>query len=232
MTDAADMRAWPAGASPRYVAARNEVLEAERDLLGQVKRVAELRRALPLGPALPAYAFAEGPGDLTREEPVVATTLAELVGGRGLFVYHMMFAPDWEQGCPSCSMWVDGLHGVAHHLAEVTSFAVIATAPLPKLRAWARRRGWSRLRLLSSYGTTFNADVGAEDPDGGQWPRASVFVKRDGVVYHRYTTAMIDNALDLLTPVWHVEDLLPQGRGDWEPSSAYAGPQPTERHCG
>jgi len=43
-------------------------------------------------------------------------------------------------------------------------------------------------------------------------------------VYHRYTTAMIDSSLDLLTPVWHVEDMLPQGRGDWEPGNAYASP--------
>jgi predicted dithiol-disulfide oxidoreductase (DUF899 family) len=219
VTDAADMKAWPAGASTRYVAAREELLEAERDLLDRIKRVAELRRALPPGAAMPAYTFAEGPRDLTRDEPVVATTLAELVGDRGLFVYHLMFAPDWDQGCPSCSMWVDGLHGVAHHLGQVTSFAVVAKAPLPKLRAWARHRGWSGVRLLSSHGTSFNVDVGAEDPDGDQWPRASVFVKRDGVVYHHYTTAMIDNGLDLLTPVWHVEDLLPQGRGGWEPSN-------------
>jgi len=45
----------------------------------------------------------------------------------------------------------------------------------------------------------------------------------DGVVYHRYTTGMIDNSMDLTTVVWHIEDLLPEGRGDWEPSNAYAG---------
>jgi predicted dithiol-disulfide oxidoreductase (DUF899 family) len=128
---------------------------------------------------------------------------------------------DTDEGCPSCSMWVDGLNGVAHHLAQVTNLVVICKAPLPKLRAWARRRRWPNLRLVSSYDNTFNADIGAEDPDGGQWPRASVFVKRDGVVHHTYTTAMIDNDLDLLTPVWHVEDLLPQGRGDWEPTNTH-----------
>jgi predicted dithiol-disulfide oxidoreductase (DUF899 family) len=218
------MRAWPAGASPRYVAAREELLEAERDLLDRVKRVAELRRALPPGAAMPAYAFAEGRGTSGVTNPWWPRRWPSWSATAACSSYHMMFAPDWDQGCPSCSMWVDGLHGVAHHLAQVTNFAVIAKAPLPKLRAWARHRGWSGLRLLSSYGTTFNADVGAEDPDGGQWPRASVFVKRDGVVYHHYTTAIIDNGLDLLTPVWHVQDLLPQGRGDWEPSNAYAGP--------
>jgi predicted dithiol-disulfide oxidoreductase (DUF899 family) len=89
-------------------------------------------------------------------------------------------------------MWIDGLHGVSHHLAQRVDFAVIAKAPLPKLRAWARHRGWAGLRLLSSHDSTFNLDLGAEDPDGGQWPRVSVFVKRDGLVPHSYTTAMID----------------------------------------
>lgn len=51
-----------------------------------------------------------------------------------------------------------------------------------------------------------------------------MFVKGDGVVCHRHTTAMIDRSMDLLCPVWHAEDLLPQGRGDWEPNNAYAAP--------
>jgi predicted dithiol-disulfide oxidoreductase (DUF899 family) len=210
-------------ASPDYVAAREKLLEAEGALLADVKRVAELRRALPLGPALPEYTFAEGPIELTADEPVITTTLADLVGDRQLVVYHLMFAPDWDEGCPSCSMWVDGLHGVAHHLVQSMNFAVIAKAPLPKLRAWAHQRGWDGLRVLSSFGTTFNADVGAEDGDGNQWPALSSFTASDGVVYHRYTTGMIDNSMDLTTAVWHMEDLLPQGRGDWEPSNAYPG---------
>jgi predicted dithiol-disulfide oxidoreductase (DUF899 family) len=224
MVDHVPTPCWPEGASEEYIAARRQLLQAERALVDQVGRVAALRQALPPGPPMSAYAFAEGPRDLTRDEPVATTTLAELVGDRGLVVYHMMFAPEREQGCPSCSMWIDGLHGVSHHLAQLVGFAVIAKAPLPKLRAWARHRGWTGLRLLSSQHSTFNLDLGAEDPDGGQWPRVSVFVKRDGVVRHHYTTAMFDRSLDLLCAVWHVEDLLPQGRADWEPSNAYAGP--------
>ena len=53
----------------------------------------------------------------------------------------------------------------------------------------------------------------------------SAFVKRDGVVYHTYTTGMIERSMDLLCSVWHMEDLLPQGRGGWEPGNSYAGPQ-------
>lgn len=224
MADLAQMRCWPQGATKEYIAARQQLLQAERALLEQVGRVAELRRALPPGAAMPDYTFAEGPRDLIRDEPVVTTTLADLVGDRGPVVYHMMYSPEWEEGCPSCSMWIDGLHGVSRHLAQLVGFVVVAKAPLPKLRAWARRRGWAGLRLLSSHDSTFNLDLGAEDADGGQWPRVSVFVKRDGAVSHRYTTAMIDRSMDLLCPVWHAEDLLPRGRGDWEPSNAYAGP--------
>jgi predicted dithiol-disulfide oxidoreductase (DUF899 family) len=87
-------------------------------LLDQVGQVAELRRTLPPGAAISDYTFAEDPTDLTRDHPVVTTTLADLVGDRGLVIYHMMYAPDWEQGCLSCSMWIDGLHGVSHHLAQ------------------------------------------------------------------------------------------------------------------
>jgi hypothetical protein len=59
---------------------------------------------------------------------------------------------------------IDGLHGVSHHLAQRVDFAVIAKAPLPKLRAWARHRGWAGLRLLSSHDSTFNLDLGARSP--------------------------------------------------------------------
>jgi predicted dithiol-disulfide oxidoreductase (DUF899 family) len=82
-----------------------------------------------------------------------------------------------------CSLWLDGLNGVAHHLKETTSFAVIAKAELPKLRAWARHRGWNRLRLLSSFGTSFNADLGAEHAQWGQQSRVSVFtMDQDGTI--------------------------------------------------
>jgi predicted dithiol-disulfide oxidoreductase (DUF899 family) len=94
---------------------------------------------------------------------------------------------------------------------------VIAKARLPKIRAWASARGWT-LRLLSSHGTTFNVDFGAEDDNGDQWPMVSVFARHENTVWHSYTIAMIDNRTDLLTPVWHIADLLPQGRGDWEPT--------------
>jgi predicted dithiol-disulfide oxidoreductase (DUF899 family) len=221
--DELPVRHWPDGASAEYLAARERLLVAEKALMEQVKAVGELRRSLPFSAAVGDYAFLEGPLDLSEDEPVARTTLAELAGERSLVVYHLMFDDGWDEACSSCSMWLDGLHGVSHHLAQVTEFVVIARARLPKLRSWARHRGWAGLRLLSSHGTTFDADFGAMDGKGNLWPMVSVFARHDGAVRHFYTTAMIDNSTDLLTPLWHVEDLLPQGRGDWEPDNSYAG---------
>jgi len=210
-------------ASADYLDARSKLLAAERALLEACEQVAALRRQLPAGATMPEYVFDEGPPDLTVDEPVVRTSLAELVSDRSLVVYHKMYGADWEDGCPSCSMWVDGLHGVSHHLARRVDLVVIAKAPLWRLRAWGRKRGWDGLRLLSSAGNTFNLDLGVEDEAGNQWPGLSVFVRDGTSVRHTYSTSMIERSMDLLSPLWHVLDLTPEGRGDWEPANAYAG---------
>lgn len=224
------LRLWPAGTSPEYIAAREELLRAEIELRDHIDQVAAQRRALPLGAALPEYVFAEGPRDLTKDGPVQQSKLSDLASeNRSLVIYHMMFDPRDDEACPMCSMWVDSLYGVSHHLAQRVDFAVISKAQLPKLRGWARKRGWDGLRILSSYDSTFNADFGMEDERGYQQPGTSVFVKRDGVVHHFYTghaqleVDNIERGMDLLVPVWHVWDLIPEGRGDWYSSNSYAG---------
>lgn len=226
----ADVRPmWPVGASAEYVAARMELAKAERALRDQIEEVAAARRRLAPDAVLGDYAFAEGPADLEAAEPVRTISLADLFGDHDtLFIYHLMFHPDEDEACPMCSMWLDGLHGVSHHLSRHTSFVVIGKAPLPKLRGWARRRGWAGLRVLSSHGTTFNADMHAEHPDGEQRPMVSVLVKDGGQVRHFYTLPanFLDDAergFDMLSPVWNVLDLLPGGRGDWYAENSYAG---------
>jgi predicted dithiol-disulfide oxidoreductase (DUF899 family) len=220
---------WPAGASQEHIAARIELAKAEQALHDQVWEVAAARRRLPSGPVLDDYVLAEGPADLGQDEPVLATPLRELFGEHDtLFVYHLMFHPDEDAACPMCSMWVDGFQGVAHHLARHTAFAVIAKAPLLKLRGWAMRRGWDGLRILSSHGTSFNADLHAELPDGAQRPVASVFVKDGDRVRHVYSQPAnfpdeSEGAIDLLSPVWNVLDMLPAGRGEWYAVNSYAG---------
>ena len=86
-------------------------------------------------------------------------TLAELFGGKSqLIVYHFMFGPDWEQGCPSCSFLADHFDGAIVHLAQrdVTMLAV-SRAPLPQIEAFKKRMGW-RFKWVSSYGSDFNRD--------------------------------------------------------------------------
>jgi predicted dithiol-disulfide oxidoreductase (DUF899 family) len=220
---------WPVGASAEYIAARIELAKAERTLRDQVEKVAAGRRMLPEGTLVQDYALAEGPKDPGLDEPVRTTRLSELFGDHDtLFVYHLMYHPDDDEACSMCSMWVDGVHGVSHHLAQHAGFAVIGKAPLPKLRAWARRRGWDGLRILSSYGTTFNADLHAEHSNGDQRPMATTFVRDGGRIRHFYTLPanFLDNAergMDLLSPVWNILDLLPTGRGNWYAANSYAG---------
>ncbi|MEV5826881.1 DUF899 family protein [Spirillospora sp. NPDC052242] len=219
---------WPAGAGTEHVEARRRLLAAEKELLAQAERVSAARRALPPGPVLPDYSLAEGPRDLAEDEPVTARALSELFGEHdALVVYHLMFAPDADEACPMCSMWVDGFNGVVHHVERRAAFAVVAKAPLPKLRAWGRRRGWNRVRLLSAHDSAFNGDLAVEGPDGAQRPGLSVFDRAGDRVRHRYTMqASVDaelpeRGIDLLSPVWQVLDLVPAGRGDWYAANDY-----------
>jgi predicted dithiol-disulfide oxidoreductase (DUF899 family) len=227
-------RLLPDGATAEYAAARQELLHAELALREHVAKVARLRRALPRGAVMPEYTFAEGPRDLETDGPVGRTTLRDLFGEHDtLVVYHLMFHPDDEAACPMCSLWVDGLHGVAHHLTRRSALAVIGRAGLPKLRRWARHRGWDGLRIASSSDNSFNADLQVEGPYGGQWPAVSVFTQ-DGDGVRHFLTQMASyredtgtdsegGGIDLLSPVWNVFDLLPQGRGDWYPDNDYPG---------
>lgn len=219
-----------AGESDAYRRLRNELLEAEGALKDQRERVAELRRQLPLGaPVTKDYVFREGPGDLAKDAPgdVFDTHLAELFapGKDSLIVAHVMFGATDERGCPMCGMWVDGYNRVLPYVSDLTNFVVVAKKEIGALRAWARDRGWDQLRLLSSHDNDFNADHQVEQ-DGHQLPGLSVFLRRDGAVHHWYTTegSLVfrhHRAMDLFSPVWHLFDLLPEGRGDWFPKHAY-----------
>ena len=127
-----------------------------------------------------------------------------------------------------CTAWLDGANGVAHHLAQNLDFAVVAAADLPTLRAYARERGWDRLRLLSAGNSTFKYDLGSEDRDGDQDSTISVFTRdAQGALRHSYSAHprmapdIQERGIDLLTPIWHFMDLTPEGRGSWYASLAY-----------
>jgi predicted dithiol-disulfide oxidoreductase (DUF899 family) len=136
-----------------------------------------------------------------------------------------------------CIMWIDGLNGVAHHLAQNVDFVVAAAASVADLRAHARARGWDNVRLLSCGTSTFKYDLGSEDDHGEQDSTISVFTRdAAGTVRHFYTahprlSADIDQrGIDLLSPVWNVLDLTPQGRGDWYAELTYPSRYATQPH--
>ena len=88
--------------------------------------------------------------------------------------------------------------------------------------AHARARDWNRLRLLSAGDSTFKYDLGSEDREGNQDSTISVFTRDShGAVHHFYTAhpwmsrEIKERGIDLMSPIWHVLDLTPQGRGDW-----------------
>src|SRR5215510_11877715 len=111
---------------------------------------------------------------------------------------------------------------MADHLAQSLDFAVVAAADTQVLRVHARARGWKKLRLLSAGSNTFKYDLGSEDREGGQDSTISVFSRAsDGTVRHFYSahprmaSEIQERGIDLLSPIWNILDLTPQGRGDW-----------------
>jgi predicted dithiol-disulfide oxidoreductase (DUF899 family) len=197
-----------------YLKAREELRQAEIELMRHRERVAQQRRELPPGPVLPSYAFDNG-----------AVTLDDLVTDRPFVVYHLMYGKKQTVPCPMCTMWIDGFNGVAQHIARNVDFAVVAAAEPDDLLRYGRERGWDQLRLLSAGDSTFKRDLYSEDEEGNQDSTVSVFVRdAEGAIRHHYTAHprmgedIQERGIDLLAPVWHLLDLTPTGRGDW-----YAG---------
>jgi predicted dithiol-disulfide oxidoreductase (DUF899 family) len=199
-----------------YGEARERLREAELALMHQRERVAELRRALPPGPPVDDYVFTGPEGDVR---------LVELFGDpeRPLVLYHFMYGKRQVEPCPMCAMWADGWNAVARHLRQTMDLALVTAAPIDRTEAMAAERGWGDLRWLSAATNTFKADIGGEDEEGHQSPFLSVYRLDRG--RPRLTWSGGANiagehwrGLDLLSPVWHLLDLTPGGRGDWMPS--------------
>jgi predicted dithiol-disulfide oxidoreductase (DUF899 family) len=211
--------------SAEYLAKREELRLAEIELMRQRERVAELRRHLPSGPVVEDYKFIEGPVDLDPgDTPTRIVRLSELftAAGRPLVIYHLMYGKRQTKPCPMCTAWIDGINGVAYHLAQNVDLVIVAAADPAALRAHARARGWNRLRLLSAGDSSFKCDFGSEDQKGNQDSTISVFTRNsEGAVHHFYTAhpwmspEIKERGIDLMSPIWHVLDLTPQGRGDW-----------------
>lgn len=220
-----------ANESTEYLAKREELRLAEIDLMRQRERVAALRRELPQGAPVEDYLFQEGPANLASgDESIHPVHLSDLFTGpnRSVVIYHFMFGKAQNNPCPMCTMTIDALNGVGHHLAQNADVAIVAAAEPGPLRAHARKQGWNDLRLLSCGENTFKYDLGSEDREGQQDSAVSVFTKDEkGVIRHFYTAHprmaedIQERGVDLLCPVYNVLDLTPQGRGDWYASFKY-----------
>src|SRR5207245_6563255 len=141
------------GTREEWLAARLELLEAEKALTRRSDELARKRQELPWVRIEKEYRFETDEG---------TKTLTELFDGRSqLLIYHFMFGPESTAGCPSCSAIADGFDGSVVHLAshDVTLSAV-SRAPLAKLQAYKRRMGWS-FPWASSFGSDFNYDFQA-----------------------------------------------------------------------
>jgi predicted dithiol-disulfide oxidoreductase (DUF899 family) len=209
--------------SDEYRRQREELRVAELDLIDQAERVAALRRTLPADTLVDDYPLIDvASGDRVR--------LSELFSapGRPLILYHFMYGKLQTEPYPLCTMWSDGYNAAAPHLTQNADFVVVAAADPAAIAAHAASRGWSNLRLLSARDSTFKYDLGSEEEDGEQIESISVFTRGDdGSVRHVYSKGaqMADDrrerGIDLLTPVWNLLDLTPNGRGDWYPSLHY-----------
>ena len=140
------------GTEQEWQAARNELLPAERELEEHAERVEKQRQELPWVPVENEYQFA------TEDGP---RSLLELFEERSqLLIYHLMFGKDWEVACSGCSSLADGLSGAISHLnARDVTLVCMSQAPLEKLVAYKRPRGWT-VPWVSAYGSDFLFDYG------------------------------------------------------------------------
>ena len=206
-----------------WTEAHKAFLAKEKELTRQRDELSRQRRALPWVKVDKDYVF-DGPGG--------KQTLAELFEGRSqLIVYHFMFGPEWEQGCPSCSMVGDHLNGSLVHVnqRDVTLVAV-SRAQLGKIEAFKKRMGWS-FPWVSSHGNDFNRDYHVSftkeemanhktyynfdirDFPSEEAPGASVFYKdANGDVFHTYSS--YGRGLESLLGPYSYLDLVPKGRDE------------------
>jgi predicted dithiol-disulfide oxidoreductase (DUF899 family) len=140
------------GTQEEWQAERSELLKEEKELTRRGDELARKRRELPWVPVEQDYRFATEDG---------TKTLADLFDGRSqLLVYHFMFGPSWDAGCPVCSSIADTLAPQVPHLkAKDATLLLASRAPLEKLLAYRQRMGWD-IDWVSSGGSDFNRDIG------------------------------------------------------------------------
>ena len=235
------------GESPEYRAARNQLLAQEIELRRTMETVATARRRLPPGGIVPEDYVFQGAGPDGNPSDV---RLSELFapGKDSLVIYSMMFPRDrtdrrpgppggetarlplLEGPCPSCTALLDQLEGAAEHVSQRINLAVVAKAPLERVLTFGKERGWRRLRLLSSGGSSYNRDYFGEVPEG-QRPMLNVFHRARGTIRHFWGSELLYAPTDpgqdprhvgTLEPLWNLLDLVPTGRGtEWDEQFSY-----------
>lgn len=195
-----------------FDAALAEQVVREKELTRHNDRVSAERRRLPMV-EVENYTF-QGPGGPVR--------LTELFGKHYLLlVQNVMFGPEWERGCPSCTWAVDNLPANMERLTENgIAFAMISQAPIDKLEAWREEHGWPHL-WVSSHDTTYHYDWGwtrtNDQGEEGQLPGYSYYLLKDGVPYLTYMTTA--RGTEAILPTAHIMDRTVYGRQqDWEDS--------------
>ncbi len=206
-----------------WLAARKALLVKEKKFTRLRDQLSQERRQLPRVKVDKEYVF---------DGPKGKETLSELFDGRSqLIVYHFMFDPRWEAGCPHCSHVADSFNGIIRHLnqRDVTMVAV-SQAPFGKLAAYKQRMGWN-FKWVSSSETDFNLDYHVsftpeelakkkalynftlQNPDSPQREGVSVFYKDPtGRVFHTYSTYA--RGIDMFMVDYHYLDLVPKGRDE------------------
>src|SRR5262245_25462683 len=219
--------------NPDYRTARDALLAREVELRRAMEDVAAARRALPMGGAVAEDYEFTGPSGPVRLSELFAP------GRDSLVVYHFMFPRDpaddrpgpHDGACPSCTALLDQLDGAAEHAAQNLDFVAIAKGPAERVLGFARERGWERLRVLSSQGTTFNRDYNAETAEGVQLPMLNVFHRDGDVVRHFWGSELFYAPVEpgqetrhvgTLEPLWNLFDFTPEGRPrDWDEQLSY-----------
>jgi predicted dithiol-disulfide oxidoreductase (DUF899 family) len=231
----------PIADQTEWLAARIRLLKREKEATRERDRVGAERRRLPMVRIEKDYDF---------DAPEGRVHLRDLFAGRRqLIVYHFMFDPSWEKGCPGCTGFVDALGDLSLLDKADTSFALVSRAPLPKLEDYRKKRGWNR-RWVSSFGGDFNYDFHvtldekvhpveynyrskeemlAHHPDGlheGETHGVSVFFRLGNDVYHTYSAYA--RGVESLTSAWYLLDITPYGRHEaWEDSPSGWPQHPT-----
>jgi predicted dithiol-disulfide oxidoreductase (DUF899 family) len=206
-----------------WLAARKKLLAKEKELTHLRDALSVERRALPWLRVEKEYLF---------DTPAGRKSLADLFDGRSqLAIYHFMFAPEWDEGCKSCSFWAESFDHIPVHLAhrDVT-FLAISRAPLEKLQGYARRFGWT-FPWVSSAPSDFNYDFNVsfrpEELEShkavynfeparylrSDLPGVSVFAKdKSGAVFQTYSA--YSRGIDALNVAYQYLDLVPKGRDE------------------